>query len=127
MSSDSVQQHYTRGNLQEAVLAALIATGNDPDALDPDALSPAEEFHTLGRMATIALADAAAITSDDLVLDVGSGLGGPARVLARTYGCHVTGIDLTQELCDVSIDLNRRVGLTDQIDITCGDELDMPF
>lgn len=127
MSSEAVQQHYTVGHLQQSVIDALIAAGHDPDALDAEALAPAEEFHTLGRMATVALAEAAGVSSADRVLDVGSGLGGPARLLARRYGCKVTGIDLTPELCEVAIDLTRRVGLADQVDIQCGDALQMPF
>lgn len=127
MTLDAVQEHYTRGNLQQSVLAAITAAGHDPDALDPDALAPAEEFHTLGRVASIALAEAASIAAADHVLDVGSGLGGPARLLARRYGCHVTGIDLTAELCEVAEDLTRRVGLSDLVHVQQGDALEMPF
>lgn len=127
MADNLVAQHYTRGNLLDAVLDGLRQTGHDPDALDPDALAPFEEFHTFGRMGTVALADAAGINADDHVLDVGSGVGGPARTLARQYGCRVTGIDLTQELCDVAEDLTRRVGLADRVSIRQGDATDMPF
>ncbi len=125
MTSD-VQANYSRGGLQRAVLDAIVADGFDPDDLDPDALGPAEEFHTFGRAGTVALADACAITSDDRVIDVGSGLGGPARFLARDRGCHVVGVDLTPELCDVAADLTRRVGLADLVEIRQGDALDLP-
>lgn len=127
MAPHAVEAHYTRGDLQEAVLAALVAAGHDPDHLNPDALAPAEEFHTFGRAGTIALAEAAGITSADRVLDVGSGLGGPARHLAREHGCHVTGIDLTAELVAVANDLTRRVGLADQVELRQGDATDLPF
>lgn len=127
MISEEVQKHYTVGHLQEAVLAAIVESGYDLDNLDPEALAPAEEFHTLGRPATIALAEAAKITSSDKVLDVGSGLGGPARFLARRYGCHVAGVDLTSELCEVAKDLTRRVGLSDKVKIQQGNALDLPF
>jgi ubiquinone/menaquinone biosynthesis C-methylase UbiE len=127
MIDDDVQRHYTRGQLQEAVLAAIVESGHDPDRLDPEALVAVEEFHTFGRQGTIALANAAKITTADKVLDVGSGLGGPARFLARQYGCHVTGIDLTTEFCDVANDLNRRIGLQDKIKIQQGNALDLPF
>jgi ubiquinone/menaquinone biosynthesis C-methylase UbiE len=63
----------------------------------------------------------------DRVLDVGSGIGGPARLLTREFGCHVTGVDLTDEFCCVARELNRRVGLDDRIDIRRGDALDLPF
>ena len=127
MIDKDVQQHYTSGHLHEAVLAAIIEAGYDPDNLDIDALAPAEEFHTLGRQATIELADAVKITSADHVLDVGSGLGGPARLLARRYGSRVTGVDLTQELCDVAEDLTRRVGLSDLVKIRQGNAINLPF
>lgn len=125
MTSD-VERNYTRGGLQRTVLEAIVADGFDPDDLDPDALAPAEEFHTFGRAATVALADAAAITADDRVIDVGSGLGGPARYLARERHCHVVGVDLTPELCEVAADLTRRVGLDDRVEIREGNALDLP-
>jgi cyclopropane fatty-acyl-phospholipid synthase-like methyltransferase len=50
------------------------------------------------------------------VLDIGSGLGGPARTLAETFGCHVTGIDLTQAFCDAATTLSGWVGLSDRVD-----------
>ncbi len=122
----NVEGNYSRGGLQQAVLDAIVADGFDPDDLDPLALTPAEEFHTFGRAATVALADAAAITSADRVIDVGSGLGGPARYLARERACHVVGVDLTPELCEVAADLTRRVGLSDLVDIRQGNALDLP-
>lgn len=127
MSASEIQGHYTRGHLQASVLDAIVAAGHDPDHLDPAALAPAEEFHTFGRRATLELADAAAVTSADRVLDLGSGLGGPARLLARRHGCSVTGIDLTQELCDVATDLTARVGLTELVTIQQGDATALPF
>ncbi len=87
----NVEANYTRGGLQESVLDAIVTDGYDPHHLDPEALAPAEEFHTFGRAGTVALAEAASITTNDRVIDVGSGLGGPARYLARTHHCHVLG------------------------------------
>lgn len=125
--ADAVQEHYTRGDLLETVLRALAEAGFDPDHLDPGSLAPAEELHMLGRSATIALAERAAITELDLVLDVGCGIGGPARYLAANLGCEVTGIDLTPELCEVAAELTRRVGLDDKVTIRQADALDLPF
>lgn len=126
-TASDVQRHYTRGGLLDSVLEAIREAGHDPDHLDPEVLAPAEEFHTLGRPASIELAEAAGVSAADRVLDVGSGLGGPARLLARRYGCHVTGIDLTPELCEVALDLTRRSGLSDLVDIRQGDALALPF
>lgn len=126
MSSD-IESQYTIGRLGDAILEALRAEGHDPDHLDPGVLAPVEEFHTLGRAATKALAAAAHLTTADRVLDVGCGIGGPARFLARTFGCSVTGVDLSAEFVEVARDLNRRVGLGDTIDVRRADALDLPF
>lgn len=61
------------------------------------------------------------------VLDVGSGLGGPARTLAVEYGCRVTGLDLTEEFCRVAIMLTARVGLQEHTAFRHGSALDLPF
>jgi SAM-dependent methyltransferase len=123
----SIADQYSSGRLGASILDALRAAGHDPDHLDPSALAPFEEFHSLGRVASVALAEAAAVASTDEVLDVGCGIGGPARFLTTTYGCRVTGIDLTPEFIDVARDLTSRVGLGDVIDLRVGDALDLPF
>jgi ubiquinone/menaquinone biosynthesis C-methylase UbiE len=61
------------------------------------------------------------------VLDIGSGLGGPARTLAETFGCHVTGIDLTQAFCDAATTLSAWVGLSDRVEFRQGDATSLPF
>lgn len=126
-TADAVQRQYTSGDLLERVLGALVEAGLDPDHLSERTLAPVEELHMLGRSATVALAERAMITELDRVLDVGCGLGGPARYLAANLGCAVTGIDLTKELCDVGAELTRRVGLQDLVSIRQGDALELAF
>lgn len=118
---------YTTGDLLARIHAALQEAGHDLDALTPDALAPAEDFHTLGRLATVALAEAAGVTEGDRVVDLGSGIGGPARYLAHAHGCRVDGIDLTPEFQGVAQDLTRRVGLDDRARFHVGDATATPF
>ena len=73
------------------------------------------------------LADAMPIQPSDRILDVGSGLGGPARYVASRFGCRVTGIDLTPEFCAVARHLTTLVGLDNQASFEVGDALRMPF
>jgi SAM-dependent methyltransferase len=110
----SVQAHYRTAALLDRILAGLREAGKDPGAPTVDDLAPADEFHSLGRVATKDLAELAALKSGTRVLDVGSGLGGPARFLAVTYGCDVTGVDLMPEFCAVASELSRRTGLACQ-------------
>jgi SAM-dependent methyltransferase len=63
----------------------------------------------------------------DHVIDVGSGIGGPSRYLAATYGCRVSGIDLTPEFVAAAIGLTERVGLADRVDFRQGSALALPF
>ena len=61
------------------------------------------------------------------MLDIGAGLGGPSRYLAATYGCHVTGIDLSPSYVEAASFLAERSGLADKVDYQCGDALALPF
>jgi len=67
------------------------------------------------------------IGSGSHVLDIGSGLGGPARTLAEEYGCRVTGIDLSAEFCDTARQLSRWVGLSDRVSFSQGDATALPY
>ena len=91
----------------------MAAAGKDPEHIGPDDLAMLEEFHTLGPVATAALAEAAGIGPDDHVLDAGCGIGGPARHLARAYGCRLTGVDFLPEFVHVGNELTRRASLAD--------------
>jgi len=93
-----VPGHYSRGVLRARLRAALIDDGADPDHPSLDALAPYDQFHGRGLEATIEIADALAIGAADHLLDVGSGIGGPARYFANRFGCHVTGIDRIGEI-----------------------------
>jgi MPBQ/MSBQ methyltransferase len=127
MTVASVAAHYSQGNLLQRIYRALAEAGKDVDHLTVEDLAPVDHFHTLGVKATIGLAEAAGLTGGEEVLDVGSGLGGPARLLAAKYGCRVTGIDVTPEYCRVAEELNARVGLQDRIVIQEADAVAMPF
>jgi MPBQ/MSBQ methyltransferase len=125
--SEGVETHYSTGQLEAVIDRALSLAGKDPGSLQPEDLAAFEDFHTLGRAATIELAQLAGITAGDQVLDVGSGIGGPARLLAREFGAVVTGVDLTAEFCEVANSLSRRSGLGQQTTFRVADALALPF
>jgi SAM-dependent methyltransferase len=126
-STSAIVEHYGRADLGKTILAALTAAGKDIDRLTPDDLSPVDEFHTRGRTATIDLARLLSLDASDLVLDLGCGIGGPSRYLAKTFGCRVTGLDLTPEFCRVAAMLAQRTGLADKVEYRQGDALAIPF
>jgi ubiquinone/menaquinone biosynthesis C-methylase UbiE len=127
MTDERISGHYSSGKLMERLRALLAAEGIDPDHPTVEQLAPFDHFHGRGLEATQEAANLASPTSADHILDVGSGIGGPARYFARRFGCRVTGIDLTAEFCEVARALTRAVGLTDRISFEQGNALTMPF
>src|SRR5437764_6277219 len=123
----AIERHYGRGGLLDRILAALKEAGKDIDHLTIDDLAPIDELHSRRRLATKELAEMLAPKPAERLLDIGSGLGGPARYLAMVCGCRVTGIDLTAEFVTVAIELARRSGLAGQVDFKQASALDLPF
>lgn len=122
-----VVSHYARGDLITRLDAALAEDGVDPAHPTMESLAPYDHFHGRGFEATVQIADGLTIRGTDRILDVGSGIGGPARYFAQRFGCDVTGIDLTAEYCDVARELTRRLGRNDKVRFEVGDALAMPF
>jgi ubiquinone/menaquinone biosynthesis C-methylase UbiE len=110
-----VAQHYARGDLESAILDALVVSGKDIEQLVPGDLSPVDEFHTGGREATIALAAQVGFTANMHILDIGCGIGGPSRYFAAAHGCRVTGIDLAADYVRTAAALAKRVGLAGRV------------
>jgi 2-polyprenyl-3-methyl-5-hydroxy-6-metoxy-1,4-benzoquinol methylase len=122
-----ISGHYSSGSLMQRLRAALAAEGIDPDRPTVEQLAPFDHFHGRGLEATQQAANLVSATPADHLLDVGSGIGGPARYFATRFGCRVSGIDLTAEFCDVARVLTRAVGLADRIAFEQGNALAMPF
>src|SRR5688572_20623369 len=96
-SHEETLRHYEPGGLLPRIVAGLQALGKDLDSVTHEDLAPADEFHSAGRSATRALVELAKMPPGSRVLDVGSGLGGPARYLAATLDCDVAGIDFSPD------------------------------
>ena len=110
--------HYHR---VEDLTGAIVGGLGRSEGLTIDDLATADEFHLGGAAATTAIIDALGVGPTQRVLDIGSGLGGPARRIATVTGCHVTGVDLTPSFVTAATDLSRLVGLDRQTDFRVGD------
>jgi SAM-dependent methyltransferase len=122
-----VASHYAQVQLEKKILDLLAADGKDIEHLTLADLAPVDEFHTGGREATVAFAAELGFTPEMHILDVGCGIGGPSRYIAETYGCRVTGIDLTEEFVRTAQALARRTGLETLVDYRQASALDIPF
>lgn len=126
--SDSVSRHYgAGGRLAERIAAELRSRGLDPERLRAADLEALDEFHFLGRAATLELVDWLDLRPESQVLDIGSGLGGVSRTIAEHAGCHVTGVDLTEEFCEAAAVLSDWVGLSGATGFRQGDATRLPF
>jgi SAM-dependent methyltransferase len=126
VAEQRVAQHYGSAGIAERILAALRAVQGPEAPVTPDALAPADHFHGGGLAATQELVAILQPQDGERLLDIGSGIGGPARWIAAKFGVHVTGVDLTPEFCAAAEELNRATGLTDRIRIINGSALNLP-
>jgi ubiquinone/menaquinone biosynthesis C-methylase UbiE len=126
--TDHVARHYSENpELAGLIKQKLRSAGKDVDKLTTADLAIVDEFHIRGRKATLELARQMNLKAHSYVLDIGSGLGGPARTLAETYGCRVTGIDLTQAFCNAATAMSEWVGLSKRVSFRQGDANNLPF
>lgn len=125
--SNEIAEHYTHGALIDAISKGITDIGKTLETVTIDDLSAIDEFHIGGRAASIEFLDQLSLTADSHVLDVGCGLGGPARFTTTRYGCTVTGIDLTAEFVRAGKTMCRWVGLDTSVTLVEGSALDMPF
>jgi ubiquinone/menaquinone biosynthesis C-methylase UbiE len=121
-----VREHYASEGITERVLTAL-RNANGPDVpITPETLAPIDHFHGKGVIATEELVAELQLKASDNLLDIGCGIGGPARWIAAKYGCRVTGVDLTAEFCAAARELNNLTGLADRVEILHGNVLSLP-
>lgn len=113
-------------NHVDRVQRELESKGFGPDdPLDPARLEALDQLHYGGCAAVDAAIGPLGLTGDSRVLEIGSGLGGPARRLAAETGCRVTALELQPDLHELAGAFTRRCGLEDRVEHVRGDALDM--
>ena len=128
MSTDTaVAGHYGRGRLEESILSAVAREGKNPENLTAVDLAAVDEFHVGGLEATQELAKQMELRAGMRLLDVGSGIGGPARYFAEEHGCKVTGVDFTDEFVRLAASLSKRTRLDGLVEFRQGSALELPF
>jgi ubiquinone/menaquinone biosynthesis C-methylase UbiE len=124
---DKVASHYAPEDLRDRVAAVLKAAGKDSSNTKVEHLVSLDQSHVMGDVPNRRLAETAGVRREHRVLDVGCGMGGPARLLAATYGCRVTGIDVTEPYLETAELLTELTNLTELVSVQRGDALDLPF
>jgi SAM-dependent methyltransferase len=122
-----VARHWAQGDVYARVVSVLQKAGKSLDSVTVEDLAPVDHFHARGFLATVDLADRLPIKPGDHVLDIGCGLGGPARYLAKRFACRVSGVDITGPFVDAANKFTALLGMIDQVSTKQGDALNLPY
>jgi ubiquinone/menaquinone biosynthesis C-methylase UbiE len=121
-----IKNHYNKAQLFEEIIERLMMQGINPNKISRSDLSGVDEFHVRGAEVSREIAKEINL-DENRVLDIGCGIGGPARMLADEFNCNVTGIDMSHEFILAARKLSELVGLRDKTQFLQGDALELPF
>jgi len=125
--SQSISEHWGSGDVYARILKAMEAASVSPDTVTIEQLAPLDHFHARGFPATIELADALPIQASHHVVDIGCGIGGPARYFAKRFGCRVSGVDITPSFVVAANKLTDLLNMEGQVKIILGDGQHLPY
>jgi SAM-dependent methyltransferase len=121
----AIEQNYSQKDLATSILYALESVGKEIKSHEDT--SAFDEFHIRSMEATLEIAEMEGLIEGMKMLDLGSGLGGPARTLAAEFGCRVTGVDLVKEYITAAEMLTERLGQSSLVKFRQADMTDLPF
>lgn len=128
MSTEAtISNHWGKGDVYARIVAALDKTSKPLDSLTIEDLAPVDHFHARGLTATIELADKLRIEPSHHILDIGCGVGGPARYLAKRFGCKVSGVDITPPFIEAANKLTKLLRMESQVALSLGDGNHLPY
>ena len=124
---EKMSEFFAPADLQQRVADVLEKAGKDSSNTSVEELASLDQWHVMGLLPTRRLAERAGVKKGDRVLDAGCGMGGPARYLAKTYDCEVTGIDVTEPYLETAHFLNEVTGLSEQVTLQKAEVTEIPF
>jgi ubiquinone/menaquinone biosynthesis C-methylase UbiE len=123
----AIADHWAKGDVYASIVSALEKTSKSLDNLTVEDLAPVDHFHARGLAATVELADRLPIKAGQHIVDIGCGLGGPARYIAQRFHCNVSGVDITQPFVDAANKLTALLRMDPQVRIEYGDGERLPY
>ncbi len=123
----TIADHWGSGDVYALIIAALAKMSKSPDAITMEDLAPVDHFHARGFAATVELADRLPLRSDQKVIDIGCGLGGPARYIAKRFQCRVSGVDITEPFVEAANKLTALLNMENDVVIELGDGQRLPY
>jgi SAM-dependent methyltransferase len=126
-NAESIAEHWGTRDFYALITTELAKIGKPLDSVSVEDLAPVDHFHARGFPATVDLADWLPIQPGQHILDIGCGLGGPARYMAKRFQCRVSGIDITPAFVDAGNKLTALVRMEAQVKIELGDGQNLPY
>jgi SAM-dependent methyltransferase len=126
-NEQAIADHWATGDVYTRIMAALAQTSKSLDTLTVQDLTPVDHFHARGLPATVELGDRLPIQAHHHILDIGCGLGGPARYFAHRFHCTVSGIDITKPFVEAANKLTHLLGMEDRVIIEHGNGHHLPY
>lgn len=124
---NAIADHWGRGDVYGLIVSALNKASKPLGSLTVEDLAPVDHFHARGFPATVELADRLQIKAGQHMVDIGCGLGGPARYIAKRFQCTVSGVDITQPFVEAANMLTKLVHMERQVKIEHGDGQHLPY
>jgi len=128
MSGDkAISDHWGSGDVYGTILAAMEAASISPETVTVEQMAAVDHLHARGFPATIELADALPIAAGHHIVDIGCGIGGPARYIAERFGCRVSGVDITDAFIEAAQKLTALLGMQGRVETELGDGQHLPY
>ena len=123
----AIADHWATGDVYGLIVSALKAMSKPLESLTVEDLAPVDHFHARGLAATVDLADRLPVKASQHILDIGCGLGGPARYMAQRFQCNVSGVDITEPFVEAANKLTALLRMERQVKIEHGDGQHLPY
>lgn len=124
---NDLANHYRQENLDDQIKCALDSVINDHKDFDPNIIAAMDQFHIGGAQATRDMLELAQFTLGDRVLDIGCGIGGPARLIAQVCQSPTIGLDLSMDYCLAANLISDQLNVSDQTGFVQGNAIHLPF
>src|SRR5258705_3384122 len=98
----AISDHWGTGDVYARIEEAMKAASLSPETVTVEQLAPVDHFHARRFPATVELADVLPIRTGHHIIDIGCGIGGPARYFAKRFGCRVSGVDITEPFVEAA-------------------------
>ena len=127
VNRSDIETFWTRGDIHSRIHKAMSEAGLNDRKLEIEDLFPIDQYHARGIAATVDLGKRMPISENQRIIDIGCGLGGPARYFAKQFKCFITGIDITPSFIEIGNKFNKLTSMSEQVSLQIGNGETLDF